>query len=145
MPDKALFSTSIFFYFSDTHSYLELPYWTLLPHDVLRIFKITGKAFGKICIHLYYNTRGTFKQRSVKDSSNDAYAMALCFLFYDFFYKSICCGYSFELHRQVDAIQMGTHNICRLKKWTKVNLKTIELLECALIGACAVIGSNTVC
>ena len=26
----------------------------------------------------------------------------------DFLYKSVCCGYSFELHRQVDAIQMGT-------------------------------------
>ena len=36
-----------------------------------------------------------------------------CILFSsDFLYKSICCGYSFELHRQVDAIQMGTHNIC---------------------------------
>ena len=28
--------------------------------------------------------------------------------FRDFLYKSICCGYTFELHRQVDAIQMGT-------------------------------------
>ena len=34
-----------------------------------------------------------------------------CF-FSDFLSKSICYGYSFELHRQVDAIQMGTHNIC---------------------------------
>ena len=31
-------------------------------------------------------------------------------------YKGICCGYSFELHRQVDAIQMSTHNICLLYK-----------------------------
>ena len=31
--------------------------------------------------------------------------------FFYFLYKSICCGYSFELHRQVDAIQMGTHNL----------------------------------
>ena len=28
-----------------------------------------------------------------------------------FFLKTICCGYSFELHRQVDAIQMSTHSI----------------------------------
>ena len=69
-----------------------------------------------------------------------------CGLFSDFLYKSICCGYSFELHRQVDAIQMGTHNICLYKvdkKYTGCNMKTTELLDCALIG-CVVIRSNTV-
>ena len=29
-------------------------------------------------------------------------------------YKGICCGYSFELHQLVDAIQMSTHNIMPL-------------------------------
>ena len=71
-----------------------------------------------------------------------------CFFFLIFFIKSICCGYSFELHRRVDAIQMGTHNICLYKvvdkKYTSCDLKTMELLDCALIGACAVIRSNTV-
>ena len=56
--------------------------------------------------------------------------------------------YSFELHRQVDAIQMGTHNICLYKevdqKYTGCNLKTTELLDCALIGVCVVISSNSV-
>ena len=55
-------------------------------------------------------------------------------------YKSICCGYSFELHRQVDAIQMSTHNICLYKevarKYTCCNLKTTELLDCAFRGMC---------
>ena len=53
-----------------------------------------------------------------------------------------------ELHRQVDAIQMSTHNICLhkevKKKYTGYNLKTTEFLDCALIGVCAVIRSNTV-
>ena len=44
---------------------------------------------------------------------------------------------------------MGTHNICLYKevdkKYTGYNLKTMELLDCALIGVCAVIRSNTVC
>ena len=44
---------------------------------------------------------------------------------------------------------MGIHNICPYeevgKNYTGCNLKTTELLECALIGACAVIRSNTVC
>ena len=58
------------------------------------------------------------------------------FHFPEFLYKSICCGYSFELHRQVDAIQMGTHNIFLYKdvdeKYTGCNLKTIELLDCSV-------------
>ena len=68
--------------------------------------------------------------------------------FSDFLYKSICCGYSFELHQQVGAIQMGTHNICLYKEvdknYTGCNLRTMDLLECALIGVCAVIISNMV-
>ena len=68
-------------------------------------------------------------------------------VFLIFFIKT-CYGYSFELHRQVDAIQMGTHNICLYKevdkKYTGYNLKTMELLDCALIGVCVVIRSNTV-
>ena len=52
------------------------------------------------------------------------------------------------MHRQVDAIQMGTHNICLYKEvdknYTGCNLKIKELLICALTGVCAVIRSNTV-
>ena len=44
---------------------------------------------------------------------------------------------------------MSTDNICLYKevarKYTCCNLKTTELLKCALIGVCAVIRSNTVC
>ena len=43
---------------------------------------------------------------------------------------------------------MSTHNICLYeevdKKYTGCNLKTRELLHCALIGVCAVIRLNTV-
>ena len=58
--------------------------------------------------------------------------------------------YAFELHQQVDvdAIQMGTHNICLYKEvdknYSSCNLKITELLDCALIGACAVIRLNKV-
>ena len=62
--------------------------------------------------------------------------------------KGICCGHSFEVHGQVDAIQMSTHNICFLKEvkknYTGCNLRTSEFLDCALLGVCAVIRSNTV-
>ena len=74
--------------------------------------------------------------------------MMIMRLFSDFLYKCICCGYSFELHRQVDAVQVSTHCIplCKEvdKRYTACNLKTMESLDCALIGVCAVIRSNTV-
>ena len=70
------------------------------------------------------------------------------FFFSDFLDKSICCGYSFELHRHVDAIQMDTHNICLYKevdkKYTGCNLKTTESLDSVLIGVYVVIRLNTV-
>ena len=70
-----------------------------------------------------------------------------CAFFSVFLYESICYGYSFDLHRQVDAIQMGTHNICLYKvdkRYTVYNLNTTELLDCALKGVCAVIRLNMV-
>ena len=74
--------------------------------------------------------------------------MMIMRFFSDFIYKSICCGYSFELHQQVDTIQMSTHNICLYKevdkKYTGCNLKTTELRDFALIGVYAVIRSNMV-
>ena len=63
--------------------------------------------------------------------------------FSDFLHKSICCWYSFELSQLV-AIQMSINNICFYKEVDK-NLKTTELLDCALIGVCAVIRSFTEC
>ena len=68
------------------------------------------------------------------------------FFFFDFLYKSICCGYSFELHRQADAIQMDNNNICLYeveKMFTGCKLKTMKLFDCALIGVYTVISSNT--
>ena len=76
------------------------------------------------------------------------YLMMLLRFFSDFLYKRICCGYSFELHQQVDAIQMGTRNICLYKEvnktYTGCNLKTTEVLDCGLIGVCAIIRLNMV-
>ena len=42
---------------------------------------------------------------------------------------------------------MGTHNICPYKvdkKYTGCNLEITDLLDCVLIGVCAVIRANTV-
>ena len=100
-------------------------------------------------------TKGTLKKKfkkkkkKAKDLPNNAYAMFLCEcgFFSDFHYKSICFGYSYELHQQVDAIQMGTHNICLYKEVDKeysgCNLKT--MVDCVLIGVCAITRSNMVC
>ena len=87
----------------------------------------------------------TYTKGTKKDKGKPYQMMLMRFVF---LYKSICCGYSFELHRQVDAIQMGTHNICLYrevdKMYTGCNLKSKQLLDSALIGVCAVIRLNTV-
>ena len=94
----------------------------------------------KICIDLL---RVHYKKDQNRPFDDD-YAI----FFPDFLLEGIYCGYSFELHRLVDAIQMSTHKICLYKevdkKYTGCNLKTTKLLDCALIGVCAVIRSNTV-
>ena len=78
------------------------------------------------------------------DSSNDAYAIFLCCFFFVIFF--------------IKAYVVGTHLNCidksmqfkwvpttfALKKYTGCNLKTMELLDCAFIGVCAVIRLNTV-
>ena len=89
--------------------------------------KLVGTlSCGKICIYLLR----VHLIKSEKDIFDDDYAI-VCL------YKGICCGYSFELHRQVDAIQMSTHNIYLYtevyKKYTGCNLKSTELLDCAVI------------
>ena len=68
------------------------------------------------------------------------------FIFVIFFIKAYVVGTHLNC---IDlSIQMSTHNICLYKevdiKYTGCNLKTMELLDCALIGVCAVIRSNTV-
>ena len=110
----------------------------------LGFYKLLGKDVVK---YVSTYTRDTLKNQQ------RTYVMMLmwCFCMFVFFwYKSICYGYSFELHRQVDAIQMSTHNVILClykesdKKYTGCDLKTMELLDCALIGVCAVIRLNTV-
>ena len=89
---------------------------------------------------MYLPTKGTLK----KKDQQRTYLMMFMHFFSDFLYKNICCGYSFELHQQVNAIQMSTHNICLYRqKYTDCNLKTMELFDSVLIGVCVVIRSNT--
>ena len=63
---------------------------------------------------MYLPTKDTLYKRSEKNLFDDDYA-----IFSDFLYKGRCCGYSFELHRQVDAIQMSIHNISLYKEVNK--------------------------
>ena len=83
-----------------------------------------------------------------KKDQKMTYLMMIMRFFSDFLYKCICCGYSFELHQQVDAVHMITHNMCLYKeaekKCTACNLKTTESLDYVLIGVCTVIRSNTI-
>ena len=115
----------------------------------LGISKLLGTLIcGKICIYLPRIHYKKDQKRMYLMMIMRVFFFVFFVFFSDFLYKGICCGYSFELHRQVDAIQMSLHNICLYKevkkKYTGCNLKTTEFLDCALIGVCAVIRSNTV-
>ena len=73
------------------------------PH-IIYIFLIT--VFHLITAH---TPKSAVKQFP---SLQNTASVLLCL----FLYKGICCGYTFELHRLVDAIQMSTHNICFYNK-----------------------------
>ena len=91
-----------------------------------------SKLLNKHVVKNIYLIRAHFKERSADDFMrivfNDAYAM----LFSDFLYKSISCGYSFELPRLVEAVQMlSSHNICFYKevdKSIKVDKSTLAII-----------------
>ena len=94
-------------------------------------------------------SRSNFGNRSRRQWHQICFPRATAVAFRVLKVKSIICyGYSFQLHQQANAIQMGPHNTCLYnevdKKYTSCNLKTTELLECVLIGVCAVIRLNTV-
>ena len=126
------------------YSEIDIQIYCIRPnnHTVhLGFSKLLGTlSCGKICIYL--------PRIPYKKDQKRTYLMMIMRFFSDFLYKGICCGYSFELHRQVDAIQMSTHNKCLYKevkkKYTGCNMKTTEFLDCALIAVCAVIRLNTV-
>ena len=106
----------------------------------------SSKILGNLVIK--YVTTYTF---SLKDQRRAYQMMLICNIFVllfllIFFIKAYVVGT--HLNGFVNAIQMGTHNLCFHKevdkKYTGCNLKTTELLDCVLIGVCAVIRSNMI-
>ena len=49
-----------------------------------------------------------FKETSAEDFMKSIFNDAFAILCSDFLFKSICCGYSFELPQLVEAVQMST-------------------------------------
>ena len=128
-----------FFFFSTMWMYLIQPNYRTVR---LGFSKLLGTLIcDKLCTYLlriHY---------SKKKDQKRTYLMMIMRIFLIFIIKA-CWRHSFELYRQVDAIQMSIHNICLYKevrkKYTGCNLKTTEFLDCALIGVCVVNRSNTV-
>ena len=124
-PNKALFSAN--------------------KYRILPNYRSVHFSFSKLLWKLV--VKYPLKERSAEDCMiglfNDTYVIS----FSDFLYKSICCGYLFELPQLVKAIQMSTHNICFYKvvdKNTLTIMKRLQKCLTALIGACVVIRVNTV-
>ena len=85
-----------------------LPYSTYLPHlGRLGFPKLLEKLL--VNIHLIRTIK---KDKMI--SLNDYLKTLMRYFLSDFRYKSICCWYSFELPRLVEAIQKSTNNVCLL-------------------------------
>ena len=96
--DYAIFL--IFFinaYVVGTHLHCALRFFKI----TLRFFKITWNTYVKTCMDLL---RVHYK-KDQKRTFDDDYAI----FFPEFLHEGIYCGYSFELHQLVNAIQMSTH------------------------------------
>ena len=109
--DKTLFDQIflIFFFLLKKQIYCLSPNYSTVR---LSFSKLLGTLIcGKICIYL-------LRMHCKKDQKRTYLMMTMRF-FSDFLYKGICCWYSFELHRQVSAIQMSTYNICLCKEVKK--------------------------
>ena len=105
-------------------------------HCGLRSFKNTQKTCSKICSYLYQGY--TLKEkRSSKDSSNDAYAIFLCCFFFVIFIKAYVVGTQLNCIDKLMQFKWVLTTFA-FKKYTGCNLKTTELLDCALIwGMCS--------
>ena len=68
------------------------------------------EAIGFI-VHTVFDLITAHTAISAQSSYVVVFRLQSAYILSTFFYKGICCGYSFELHRLVDAIQMSTHNI----------------------------------
>ena len=86
-----------------------------LPYPL--VYFINKSSMPKSIKDLTYRIRSNYRtypyKRTVKKFRSLQITASV--LFSLLLYKGICCGYSFKLHRLVDAIQMSSHNICFYK------------------------------
>ena len=71
-------------------------------------------------LHTRIHTEGMLKKKKKKKKKEMLMQCFSVLFFPDFLYTSICCGYSFEWHQQVDALYIGIHNICFHKEVEKI-------------------------
>ena len=68
----------------------------------------------------------------VQSSNFNSLQITISVLFV-YFYKGICCGYPFELHRLVNAIRMSTNNKCFSRENQKIRKKTTQRHRISII------------
>ena len=117
-----------------------------LPHCALSFSNILGKEPAY--------TKGSFKKKNISEGLIKwclCDILVLLLFFFWFSYKSICCGYSFELYRLFDKsmqFKWVPTTYAFIKKWTKSALAIFWRLRNGLterlLGLCEVIRSNTV-
>ena len=96
----------------------DLPGWLKKTTESGLIIALCAFFCGKIWPTY---TKATLQKKIAEDFTNDAYTMfcvcvCVC-VFISLFTQML--WYSFELHQQINAIQMGTYNICLYKEVDK--------------------------
>ena len=101
-----------------------------------------SKLLGKLVVkYVSTYTKGTLKKKKKKRDQKKICLMMLMRFFSYFLYKSICWGTHLNYIDKSNSNGYPQHMPLyrSRKKYTGYNLKTTELLDCVLIGVCAVI------
>ena len=126
---------SVYKILSEAVKLAKWPEYERKPYRIRPYYRTVRLGFPSILGKLWYNKYLPILRvslRKKKKISERLIKWCLCNVF--------CFFFSDFLRWQIDAIQMGTHNICLYKEVDKkhigCNLKTTKTLDCALRGMC---------
>ena len=136
-PDQTCRNSLIWVYTAQTclSEYLAWIFYPSKTYRILPNYRSVHLGFSKLLGKLVVKYLSTYTKGTLKKDQWRTYLMMLlqyfcvAFFFPDFLHKSLCCGYPFELHRQVDALQMGTHSIYLYREVEKSTLGVIRRLQ----------------
>ena len=100
---------------------------------------VSGRCGSFHCPHTVFDRNTAHTPISAQSSNFVVFRLLAVYFFSTFFYKGICCGCPFELHRLVDAIQMSINSICFYKETQKKKMDKHHQISPLLICFCFVL------